>query len=356
MITLEYQNINLNYYKCIELGSKSAVTYFLRGYTHFYIGNYFEAKSDYEKGIEIDPKFDDANNLMNELNFKIKAKAYDYLCFGKEEFQAGNIEKAISYWEKSLYYDPNDPKLCEVLGNAYYSRGISYYENFDYNNAIIDFEHAQELFSNIKNNFERFYEGLASAYYNRGINYYKTNEKNNALADWRRAYELFPNDEHFLKNFARINYKFGIEHSKIGIDMLHNKNYEEAIINTTEAIKYFSISEKLKKTSSLSEEISANYYNRSNAHFYMGHYELMISDLLVANKLTANDPSILKNLSIGYERVADDCYNKGEFTKALDYLYLSLQNNQNKENIIEKIDIIKSNNFGTAKIPDTAEE
>jgi len=100
----------------VSLGclGEDAETYFNRGNDYLNSGNYSWAISDYNKAIELDPKFAEA--------YYNRGLAYDYL---------GDSSRAISDYNKAIELNPKD-------ADAYYNRGLAYLDSGDSSRAISD--------------------------------------------------------------------------------------------------------------------------------------------------------------------------------------------------------------------------
>jgi tetratricopeptide (TPR) repeat protein len=85
--------------------------------------------------------------------------------------------QAIADYNKAIELDPND-------ADAYYNRGIAYADQQEYAQAIADYNKAIELDPK-----------YAYAYYNRGIAYYNQQKYAQAIADFNKTLLLLdPND------------------------------------------------------------------------------------------------------------------------------------------------------------------
>ena len=82
-----------------------------------------------------------------------------YNNLGVKEYQKGNYDKAISYFNKAIELDPNNAVVYHNRGLVYFKTG-SYYNTEPFHKAISDFSKAIELDSNYED-----------AYYNRGLAY-----------------------------------------------------------------------------------------------------------------------------------------------------------------------------------------
>ena len=101
--------------------SRDATAYYNQGRAYGQKGQYDQAISDYNKAIEIDPKFATAYNN--------RGIAYR---------QKGQHDQAISDYNKALEINPRDAE-------AYNSRGVAYYFKKKYDKSWEDVKKAQNL-------------------------------------------------------------------------------------------------------------------------------------------------------------------------------------------------------------------
>ncbi len=114
------------------------------------------AIADYEKTIEIDPKYADAYNGAAYLIAKTD----------------GDLEKALKYVNKALELEPGAESKLDTQGFVYYKMG-------DYQNAL-------KIFSALLD------DGYTYAYYGRGLVYEALGETENAISDYRRSWMKTP--------------------------------------------------------------------------------------------------------------------------------------------------------------------
>ncbi len=90
---------------------------------------------------------------------------------------------AIKAFTSAIALNPN-------YEEAYYGRGIAFYEKRQYDKAIKDFSKSIDLNRN-GDIFDKIYK--ANAYFNRGNAYFAKDQDDNAIADYSRAIALNPN-------------------------------------------------------------------------------------------------------------------------------------------------------------------
>jgi len=147
--------------KIIEDGNKQkikskTVIHIFRGVAHHEKGQWDEAIADYNKAIEINPKYPEA--------YSNRGVAYD---------NKGQYDKAISDYTKAIEINPR-------LVEAYSNRGLAYDNKGQHDEAISDYTKAIEINPR-----------YAEAYNNRGFTYIvNLGDKKRACSDWKRACEL----------------------------------------------------------------------------------------------------------------------------------------------------------------------
>jgi len=141
-----------------------AIAYYNRGNAYIYTEKLDLAIADFDKAIELDPKYEAAAAAASNAYSK-RANAYDF----KDEY-----DKAIADYGKLIELHPKDAE-------AYVGRGADYTRTGKYDLAIADFDKAIEL--DPKN---------GTAYYNRGFAYNRKGDHDRAVADVKKANELDP--------------------------------------------------------------------------------------------------------------------------------------------------------------------
>jgi len=119
-----YQEAIKNYDKAIELDPKFESAYYMRGVAYCGLHNYREAIKHYNKAIELDPE--------NPLYYSVRAWAYGHV---------GNYEEAMKDCNKAIELDPKSP----ILTFVYSSRGYIYSRLGNYEQGIKDVERSIAL-------------------------------------------------------------------------------------------------------------------------------------------------------------------------------------------------------------------
>jgi formylglycine-generating enzyme required for sulfatase activity/Flp pilus assembly protein TadD len=168
------------YNKAIELDPKYALAYYNRGVAKEKKGDLDGAIADYDKAIELDPNSADA-----------------YSNRGSIRDDRGDLDGAILDYNKAIELDPK-------YKEAYINRGVARYKKDDLDGAIADCNRAIEIDPN-----------SADAYNNRGAAKEKKGDLDGAIADYTRVIEINP-------KYARAYNNRGIAKEKKG----HKKGAE----------------------------------------------------------------------------------------------------------------------------------
>ena len=214
-----------------------------RGSSKATLGKHEEAIADFEKAIELDPKFALAH--YNRGNSKA--------ILGKHEEAIADCDKAIELNSEFVF--------------AYYNRGNSKAILGKHEEAIADYDRAIEL--NPK---------FVFAYYNRGNDKATLGKHEEAIADYGTVIELNP-------KFAAAYNNRGLEKAILG-------KHEEAILDYDEAIE-------------LGLKIAGVYYNRGNSKASLGKYEEAISDYDRAIELNPANANSYKEIRQEVQRKLD---------------------------------------------------
>ena len=155
---------------------------------------------------------------------------------------------------------PND-------ANFYFNRGLTYSNQGDLTQAIVDYTKAIEINPN-----------YAGAYNNRGNIYFRQTNFGLANSDYSKAIEIDPNNEFAHRNRGNIYFRKG--------------NYDKAIADYTKAIE-------------INPNSAKTYRNRGNVYFSHGNYDKAIIDY---DKAIEIDP----NYADAYNSKAYTFYRKGD--------------------------------------------
>ena len=115
--------------------------------------------------------------MMLTLPEKVEAEsALSFNQKGIKAWEQGDHYLAISYYNKAINLEPNEPTW-------YYNRGLSKYQISDYKGAITDYDKATKLDPNYTDAFE-----------NRGLARNKIGDYYGAISDYIKAIKLNPKD------------------------------------------------------------------------------------------------------------------------------------------------------------------
>ncbi|MEH1883875.1 tetratricopeptide repeat protein [Nostoc sp.] len=167
----DYQKAVDNFNQAIKLEPQNATSYFFRGFAYYHWQKIDSTKlqnviEDISQAIHIEPKI--------EFFYYIRGASYSYI---------GDEVQAIEDFTKVIKLNSST--------NSYYNRGVIYYQQNSYQDALEDFDRA----INIDNK-------NISAYYGRGNVKYELQDKSGAFQDYDKAKSLsssetiIPKDEH----------------------------------------------------------------------------------------------------------------------------------------------------------------
>ena len=135
-----------------------AVSFYKKGNAYFKEGQINKAISEYDKAIELNPEF----------TYAYAQRGYTY------QLKKGEFDKAISDYNRAIELNPD-------VAFFYYFRGNAYYVQEKFDDAISDYSKAIDL-----------YPEFAVAYQNRGSAYFSDGNYIKAISDYDRAIELKP--------------------------------------------------------------------------------------------------------------------------------------------------------------------
>ena len=198
-------------------------------------GNIQQALSDYNKAIKINFNYEDA-----------------YYNRGNAYCQQGNFIKALFDYNEAIKINPN-------YAEAYNNRAIIYKEQGNIKQAFSDYNKAIEINSN-----------YFAAYNNRGITYYQQGNFIQAISDYNRAIEINPN--------------YAVIYCNRGLAYVQQGNLTQAFSDYTKAIK-------------ISPNDAVAYNNRGFIYYTTKEYKKAWADMHRAEELgLAIMPGLLADL------------------------------------------------------------
>lgn len=156
------------------------------------------------------------------------------ISLGGSKANQGDYQGALAYYNQALRIDPNNV-------DAYFRRGIAFFEIKDYQAAIKDFNQVVRLSPD--NDLAYFLRGLARSF---------ANDKQGAIEDYTQAIRL-------NAQYAEAYNNRGVEYEALG-------DYQKAIADYTESIR-------LKNP-----ELHLPYRNRGDVNYKLKNYPAAIAD------------------------------------------------------------------------------
>jgi tetratricopeptide (TPR) repeat protein len=169
-----WQNSITLFEHALNVTESNYYAYYHRGTTYANLGNYRQAIEDYNKVIEINPKYREA--------FNNRGNAYLLL---------GNYRQAIADYDLAIEINPKDEKAYNNRGNAYLLLG-------NYRQAIADYDLAIEINPT-----------YMEAYSNRGRANLNLGDYQQAIGDYDKVIEINPQDENAYNNRGNAYWRLG---------------------------------------------------------------------------------------------------------------------------------------------------
>ena len=158
--------------------------------------------------------------------------------------------------------------------------GLSYYDQGDYEKAIVHFNMAIAS-----------QPDMGEAYNDRGLAYYARGETDKAMADFNKAIELLPDP--------------AVAYSNRGGLYLFQGNHEQALADLDKAIE-------------LSPRLAKAYHNRGLTYLDLGNYDQAIADFDQAIDLTPEDMFSMQATMESRQPTGDSLLGSGFFTSLMD--------------------------------------
>lgn len=252
----DYQGAIADFNKAINLNPKYQQAFNGRGIAYSKLKEYSQALADYDKAIALEPE-DSKKVYFNRGVTFAKTKQYP---------------QAIADYSQAITINPTN-------GKAYNNRGTIYNKLRDYKKAISDFNQAIAI--NSKD---------AIAYYNRGLAYYDLKKYPQAIADFDKAIQYDPKNAVSYNNRGNIYFAL--------------KEYQKAIVDLDQAI-------------SLNPKYVDGYFNRGNVYKRLKQYPKALADYATAIKLDPGYAAIYNNRAGVYKALKELPKAKADYDTAI---------------------------------------
>lgn len=319
---------------------------------HYHSGCNFLNNSEWNMAID---KFQESINLEPIFTDAHCGLSRAYIEVDNLEVAKGAAEEALRLIDE---YSPAQ-KLLVKIKRKYYYRGIRYFNNEQYNQAITEFQEALKI--------DRKFKG---AHLTVGEAYLKLEELKKAEKSAREALRIYPNyelaqgllekikqkhKEHgddyrkkkaftkALKSYQqaiRIDNKYKEAYHNLGILYRRMKKYDEAIeayqkaidIDERSHVTYSDLSfvyreigetakavDLLKRAITIKPDYQRAYYNLADTYFEMENLQDASKTVLVALRLDANNQDtlkLLKNIVHAHLKQGHDYFRRSDLTAA----------------------------------------
>jgi tetratricopeptide (TPR) repeat protein len=279
-----------DYDRTIEINPKYVEAYANRGIAYGKLGNQMQAISDFDRAIEINPEL-----------------ALAYINRGAAYREIGNLRQAISDFDRAIEMNPE-------LALAYINRGAAYRKLGNQKQAISDYDKVIEL-----------NPGLALAYINRGAAYRELGNQRQAISDYDRAIEINP-------KYADAYNDLGIAYGELGNLRQAISDYDRAVeinpkyaeaYNNRGAV-YGTLSNNRQAISDydraieIDPEFALAYINRGTAYRELGNQRQAISDFDRAIEINPDNAKAYYNRGVVYNILGNNRQAISDFDRAIE--------------------------------------
>jgi len=214
------------------------------------------ALSDYNKAIQINPNYAEA---YNNRGFTYQSK--------------GDLDLALSDYNKAIQINPN-------LAEAYNNRGVTYQDKGNLNQALSDYNKALQIDSN-----------YAEAYNNRGNIYQNKGDLDLAISDYNQALQIDP-------DYAEAYNNRGSAYQGKG-------DLNQVISDYNKAIK-------------INPNLAEAYNNRGLTYQSLGELNQALTDYNKALQINPNYTKAYNNRGLTYQSKGELSQALGDYNKALE--------------------------------------
>lgn len=192
--------------KAVELDPNFVVAQYSLGVVHQALGNRWKAAAQFRASTQLDPAYPEPFKALGDLFLVAPRRLFDqaveayqkalelrpfyadaYVGLGDAKAAKGEVDGAITAFQRALFYNPVNPKVHLSLGKIYHAEKGLYYE------AVAAFKKAIEL-------DPRFLEarmGLGEVYEEKGL-------YQDAIAEYRKVIEVDARHTGALYNLALV--------------------------------------------------------------------------------------------------------------------------------------------------------
>ncbi|MDO8283022.1 MAG: tetratricopeptide repeat protein [Thermodesulfovibrionia bacterium] len=236
--------ITLWSYQIEHLPDRVPMAYTNRGIAYDKAGDVQKALADYDRSIKIDPKYVKPYNNRGVLYVSMK-----------------KYEEAMKDYNRAIELDPK-------LAQAYSNRGVAHGMLKDYEKTILDCSKAIEI-----------NPGIPDFYYNRGLAYGELKRYDEALNDFSMALKL-------NRGHSKAYNKRGDIYSRLA-------KHEEAIKDYSMAIQ-------------IDPGQSEPYFDRGNAYYRVENWNLALKDYNRVAEIAPNNATAYFNMGIIYTKLGEN--------------------------------------------------
>ena len=306
--------------------AESINKFYNEGLEYLKNGDLLSAKDSFEKAVQSDPQFKEAQSKLTEVKSLILQKIHSSKNKGKEEFKNGNYEEAIKYFNEVLSYEKDNEEVADLLRSANealtaLNDGKALLKKGDYSEAIEKFNLVLDLNNNDKKVQDYINEALllgkkqSADWFNDGMKYYQNGDLKKALVRFSSVVKVNPEHKEAQEMLKKVSSEIETKCAKLyneALSYYNNGDYKnsisrfEAILGLVNDYKdtrsylskarsiYNKLTEKERQASS--EKVQEYLFN--GIKFYRDEkYEEAIAEWEKVLKIDPNNDKALKYIS-----------------------------------------------------------
>jgi len=166
------------------------------------------------------------NQLVSLKEQKRKLEIEKYVREGKELFTLGKYSESADKYKSALEIDESNSAIYNKnISESYYENGNKYFDEKDYETAIINYDNAIKYFSE-----KRIIEKKASSFVKIGDKKFNESKYSDAIANYEKAISIYPEIENSVKTNLALSY------FNLGKQDLSNNSFLNASSNFKKSI------------------------------------------------------------------------------------------------------------------------
>jgi tetratricopeptide (TPR) repeat protein len=223
---------------------------------------------------------------------------YYYAAQGSRSLLESNFNQSISYYQKALELNPNDPIILRSLGNAYYMSG-------QYQQAITSYQKAIEIDPRNAD----ILRNLGRAYAQQGLN-------NDAITYYKKAIDVNPNDPEAFLGMGSVYNNLG-KSEEAAVCYRRAAELNPNAFNIVMANKIQQDILRYQKVLGVNPKDTGTLLNIGNAYYFLQQYKQAAEAYQKLIEINPNNSDAMEKLGDVYDKLLDPSQAEAYYLKVI---------------------------------------